>query len=329
MSSRCSTLMATNSGRWCAMRDAVGRPASSTAGVVRRFAAAAAAGSVVAVLLVGCVAGVPERDFPAHSDNSAPVPTSAPIAGPAAADALELVGLWRVTGVQHQSGDIRLRLSDAGVGVYEKCGDYRGSWNALEGHFIAEIYESDAKCGVRASQRGWLMSATGYSRVGEGHFELTDIRGNTVATLRTAETRTTGGVDSRAWNRRPPEVTERMRAQAAPPAPLPDGVTAVVPVGRWAPTTAGSTGSYVEFLANSSWHGSDGCYSDGGRWLGGSDGLIATANIWIRASYMCTRPSVPINVEGARRAGMLGKELRLYDQRGNHIASLVREESSR
>jgi len=26
---------------------------------------------------------------------------------------------------------------------------------------------------------------------------------------------------------------------------------------------------------------------------------------------------------------MLGKELRLYDQRGNHIASLVREESSR
>ena len=177
----------------------------------------------------------------------------------------------------------------------------------------------------------WLTSVTGFAEA-EGGYELLDAQGDAVATLTVdgAPPETPGLDDS---VREAPEVTPEIEAMFAEPAPLPAGVEPVTElVGRWLPVVPPADGDeaeqpttepFVEFVADGTWTGSDGCNGHGGRWAATPEGsLIATAGP--STLIFCEGAPVGVWMSTAASAGLADEQLVLFDNAGTELGRLAR-----
>jgi hypothetical protein len=103
-----------------------------------------------------------------------------------------------------------------------------------------------------------------------------------------------------------------------PAAPLPPGLTPVGNLtGRWVPTEdGGPRPAYVDFAADGTWTGSDGCTDTGGSWLAGPDGAFLATARTVMTFVACPGVGVAPQVGAARRIGMDGATLVLLDVDG-------------
>jgi heat shock protein HslJ len=100
-------------------------------------------------------------------------------------------------------------------------------------------------------------------------------------------------------------------------------------VGRWEPTSNASpstkwrTPPHVEFSADGSWRGTDGCNDQSGRWTIGTDGAFK-AIMDGSALVGCDAVEVGIWLDMARTASVDGSLLILNDARGAEVGRLRR-----
>lgn len=256
-------------------------------------------------------------------------PDTPPVAGPGASgesQALGLVGLWRVSGASGEQPDTWLRLDAVEFQLWRDCGMIMGSWTAGEEAFIASPYGASGECADGGLPTvAWLESATAYERAGDG-WQLTDAAGAVVASL--AVDGAPEPIETAAdFYAQPPEVTDETREAFRRIAPLPAGIEAATAeslAGRWVPIAfTGATDPHVDFAADGSWEGSDGCNGAAGRWSSGLAGeFLATSGP--STLMACEGAPVPAWIGGARIAGFDGDQLLLFDREGVEIGRLVR-----
>lgn len=232
--------------------------------------------------------------------------------------AIGLVGMWRVDAPQ-ESDETWLRLDAGSLELWRDCGIVSGSWQAAESIFIADVYGALEGC-VENGQMptvDWLQQVAGYTASVDG-WELLDRSGGVIASL------TVDGTPGPNPNvadsmREAPEITDATREHFAEPAPLPSGLepaTADTVVGRWLPIGAGEgTDAFIEFAADGSYTGSDGCNGSQGRWAVGADGE------WLATSgpstlIACDGAPTAAWASGARHAGFDGGALVFVDASG-------------
>ena len=228
-------------------------------------------------------------------------PATSPAAG---GDPLTLVGWWRVA----TTGETVL-IDPSRLEVRRGTRTAEGSWvGDSTGRFLARSY------GVPPGSNppGWLGTAAGFALDGPNRV-LLDRAGAPVAQLVPAQA---GVVTGAADPTRPPSDLERRAG--SPAAPLPPGLPPVGDLtGRWVPTEERSPRpAYLDFAADGTWTGSDGCTGTGGSWLAGPDGsFLATARS-VMTFVACPGVGVAPQVGAARRIGMDGSTLVLLDADG-------------
>ena len=122
-----------------------------------------------------------------------------------------------------------------------------------------------------------------------------------------------GTVTGAADPARPPSDQERRAGR--PSAPLPPGLTPVGdPTGRWVPTEdVAAHPAYVDFAADGTWTGSDGCTGTGGSWLAAPDGAFLATARSLMTFVACPGVGVAPQMGAARRIGADGPILVLLD----------------
>ncbi|MFF0176043.1 META domain-containing protein [Micromonospora profundi] len=282
---------------------------------------------VMGVLLGGCARQ-------GHLEAAGPRPPVTGTTGAAMPLAPEmLIGSWTLVDVAAPGAGTILRLAGSELHLIgSHCGTLGGSWRASDvGVFLADVWSAstvvvDSRPGCeKASQEtpGWLRSVTAYQFDGAGSPVLLDGRRQTVARLIPGAT-PVPEPDKANSVLEPPRVTDEARRALAPAVALPATLIPAdqrQPIGRWAPKS-GHKAAYLEFTADSEWHGSDGCNDQSGRWITAADGtLLATARATTLA--FCA-DSVPIEqwVTTARRAGLDGKALVLLNAHGDETGRL-------
>jgi hypothetical protein len=228
----------------------------------------------------------------------------------AGGDPLALVGWWRVVA----SGETVV-IDPSRFEVRTAARTAEGSWVAdSTGRFLARSY------GVPPGSvaPGWLGTTVGFAVDGPNRV-LLDRAGAPVARLVPTPA---GPVTGAADPARPPSDVERRGS--GPAAPLPPGLTPVPdPTGRWVPSeNAGQ--SYVDFAADGSWTGSDGCTGTGGSWLTGPDGAFLATAWSVMAFVACPGVGVAPAVGAARRIGTDGPTLVLLDADGAPVGHFRR-----
>jgi hypothetical protein len=279
--------------------------------------------TVAGLLLSGCAqAGNPPLSVPPGDGEASEV------------SAVGLLDVWRVSGADGEGENTWLKFSANEFVLWHECAVVFGSFRASGSLLIAnpDAAHGWPECTMPEGPPvvPWLTSVAGFAET-DGGFELLDADGTAVATLAIdGEPPETPGLDSSV--RDAPEVTPEVEALLAPPAPLPAGLTPVDElVGRWLPHVPPADGNaaeqpttepFIEFAADGTWTGSDGCNGHGGRWAATPEGnLIATAG-----------PSTLIFCEGApvgtwlsttALAGSADEELVLLDNAGTELGRLV------
>jgi heat shock protein HslJ len=288
------------------------------------FAAGAGALTIAGLLLSGCAsAAQPPLSVPPGEGTTSDV------------DATGLLDVWRVSGAEGEGEDTWLKFGANEFVLWHECAVVFGSFRASGSLLIAnpDAAHGWPECTMPAGPPmvPWLASVTGFASA-DGGYELLDADGNTVATLALdGAPPETPGLDSSV--REAPEVTPEVEALFAAPAPLPTGITPVQElVGRWLPAPASSgnvdeaeqptTEPFVEFHADGTWTGSDGCNGHGGRWAATAEGnLIATAG----ASTLIYCEGAPVGtwLSATALAGLAGEELVLLDNAGTELGRMV------
>lgn len=260
----------------------------------------------VAALLLVTACGTPGIDPPTSADPSS---TSQP------ADPVDLVGLWRVSEAADEGADTWLRLDARELVLWRDCGYLSGAWHADSVAFLATISASSGACADAGEMAtaDWLTSAWSYEATDIG-WQLLDREGSPVAEL--TQDGAPEPVDNapQEWTQ-PPEITDETRAAFEDPAPLPDDrepVTEDALIGRWEPVTDHPTDPFLEFGADGSWSGSDGCNGLGGGWRLDGDLLIATAGP--QTAIGCAGED--LTVMGRLRASVESHRLTVYDITG-------------
>ena len=261
---------------------------------------------ITAVLLAGC--------------SSAPLATEV---GPGTSSAIELVNLWRVTGAEGETADTWLRIDKSEFQLWRECEMISGSWRATEGLMIASVFSASGSCasdGIPSVH--WIDAITGYQAT-NGGWQLVDATGSPIASL------TIDGapepIDTAAeFYAEPPEVTDETRQFFDEAVALPASLAVGALEGQWAAEGVDtSTGAGVEFAADGTWTGSDGCNGGSGRWttdLAGS--FLATSGA--STLMACDGAFVPSWVSTALLAGFDGDVLVLLDSGGAELGRLVR-----
>lgn len=115
-------------------------------------------------------------------------------------------------------------------------------------------------------------------------------------------------------------------AEAVTVAPLPTNLTPVGDLtGRWIPVDdVGDHPAYVEFAADGTWTGSDGCTPTGGSWLAGPDGAFLATARTLMTFVACPGVGVAPQVGAARRIGTDGSTLILLDADGTPVGHFRR-----
>ena len=215
-------------------------------------------------------------------------------------DPLALVGWWRVAA----TGETVV-IDPSRFEVRTGTGTAEGSWvGDSAGRFLARA--------ARCSRPSGSATAAGFVVDGPDRV-LLDRAGAPVARLVPAPA---GAVTGAADPARPPSDLELRAAwpgRAAPGEPHP---------GRRPDRALGphrrrpGRPAYVEFAADGTWTGSDGCTGTGGSWLAGPDGaFLATA--WSVMTFVaCPGVGVAPQVGAARRIGTDGSTVVLLDADG-------------
>lgn len=266
------------------------------------------------VLLAGCA-------------TPSPVPPTDPGSGPGESNAIELVGLWRVSDAEGETAETWLRLDAHEFMLWRDCGVIGGSWSASEQLFLAGVFSAMGDCVTDNTIPSvpWLESVVSY-RASVGGWELLDAQGAVAASL-TIDGKPEPHPDIIDYLTEPPVVTDETRELFRAAAPLPASVTAAsitdLP-GRWNPIGEGEgTDAHVEFTSDGRYTGSDGCNGTMGRWAVGAAGeLLATSGpstlMW------CEGAPVPFWVSHAKRVGFDGASLVLFDIEGAELGRLAR-----
>ncbi|QOC89909.1 META domain-containing protein [Micromonospora craniellae] len=280
--------------------------------------------AATALVLTGCAQ---------HDTMSAgPDPVTVDAASAAQQEPTELIGSWTAAGTDVASGTV-VQFTDRSLRVFDGCGVRHGSWNADQsGLLIADMHSGGGCTAAPDAGLGWLLRADGFRADGDTRVLLDDT-GAELARLRLG-----GRPDSEpdmdpSWLQ-PPTVTDETRRWLAAPPALPAQLadpTSEELVGRWVPVgaAADSAGRWpkpasVEFVADGTWTGSDGCNSYApGRWATDGDGaFLATGGV----STMIGCDNVPTGLWliTARQAGLDGDVLVLRDAQGAETGRLVR-----
>ena len=281
--------------------------------------------SVVMVALVtGCAAGPGGEPEPIPTRQPSAAPTTTPAETPGGSQALELVGLWRVSGAAGESDETWLRLEAGQFQLWRDCGMITGSWNAGERAFLAAVNGASGGCADSTPPEiPWLDSVTAYEPA-EAGWRLTDESGAVMASL--AIDGAPEPIDTAAQSyAEPPVIDDAVRAAFRPAAPLPEPLepaTGAGLQGRWTPVDApAASKALVEFRNSGTWGGSDGCNSSGGRWAVEGEGELLTTS-GPSTLIGCDNIPVPGWVAAARLAGFDGDELVLLDVSGVELGRL-------
>jgi len=123
---------------------------------------------------------------------------------------------------------------------------------------------------------------------------------------------------------RPPSDLE-LRGRG-PHVALPTNLTPVGDLtGRWIPVDdVGDHPAYVEFAADGTWTGSDGCTDTGGSWLAGPDGAFLATARTLMTFVACPGVGVAPQVGAARRIGMDGPTAVFFDADGAPVGRFHR-----
>lgn len=239
-----------------------------------------------------------------------------------------LVNLWRVGGVEDTPEATFLRLDKGEFQLWRDDCMVSGHWRVGGASILLEVGQAGGECGDarKAMQIDWVEQTVTHHAVDNG-WELRDRDGNRVADL------TIDGAPEPIESvteeyTKPPEVTDEVRQEFEPPAPLPQDATAVDPeelAGKWIPAGKSiKTDPHIVFESAGSWQGTDGCNTITGRWSASDSGdLIATAG-----------PTTMIACEGApvgqwmtkvATAAVDDSELVLHDRSGEELARLVKD----
>lgn len=256
-----------------------------------------------------------------------PASPTDPGAGGAETSAVELIGMWRVSDAAGETNETWLRLDGAEFMLWRDCGVISGSWSASEQLFLAGVHGAMGDCvtGNTIPTVDWLESVVSYE-ASVGGWQLLDASGSAVATL-TVDGKPEPHPDIIDYLAEAPEVTDELRAQFRGAAALPASLAAPASadlIGRWNPIGEGAgTDAHVEFAADGRYTGSDGCNGSMGRWVLGSAGELLTTSgpstlMW------CEGAPVPQWVGQAKRAGLDGANLVLFDIDGEELGRLAR-----
>ena len=241
---------------------------------------------------------------------------------PERSSAVDLVNLWRVTGAEGESAKTWLRLDAGEFQLWRDCGMIMGSWRATDGLMLASVFGASGSCATDGLPGvAWLESVAGYAATNDG-WQLVDATGSTVASL-TIDGAPQPDPNAAEFYTEAPEVTDETRAYFAGSVPLPATLTVGSIVGRWTPEGVDtSTGANVEFAADGTWTGSDGCNGGEGRWaIGANGGFLATSGA--STLIACDGALVPSWVSQAQLAGLDGDVLVLLDRDGAELGRLV------
>ena len=123
---------------------------------------------------------------------------------------------------------------------------------------------------------------------------------------------------------RPPSDLE-LRGRG-PVVALPANLTPVGDLtGRWIPVDdVGDHPAYVEFAADGTWTGSDGCTPTGGSWLAGPDGAFLATARTLMTFVACPGVGVAPQVGAARRIGTDGSTVIVMDADGTPVGHFHR-----
>ena len=171
-----------------------------------------------------------------------------------------------------------------------------GSWvGDSAGRFLARAYGEPPE---------WLGAWPAGFAVNGPDRVLLDRAGTPVARLAPAPVGTVTGAADPA---RPPSDLGAPRGRLRS-LPLPPNLTPVGDLtGRWVPTDdVGDHPAYVEFAADGTWTGSDGCTGTGGSWLAGPDGAFLATARTVMTFVACPGVGVAPQVGAARRIGTDG-----------------------
>jgi META domain len=284
----------------------------------------AGAVAIAGLLLSGC------------ASTAEPPLSAAPGEGEASeVNAVGLLDVWRVSGADGEGEDTWLKFAPNEFVLWHECAVVFGSFRASGSLLIAnpDAQHGWPECTMPEGPPSvpWLTSVTGFAEA-DGGYELLDADGRTVATLTVdGEPPQTPGVDDSV--REAPEVTAETEALFASPAALPTGIEPESElVGRWLPVVPPADGDeaeqpttepFVEFAADGTWTGSDGCNGHGGRWAATPEGnLIATAGP--STLIFCEGAPVGTWMSSTALAGTVDAELVLFDNAGTEIGRLAR-----
>ena len=279
---------------------------------------------VTVALVTGCAAGPGGESRTDTAPQPSAAPPTTPAETPDESRAIELVGLWRVSGAAGESDETWLRLEAGQFQLWRDCGMITGSWNAGERAFLAAVNGASGECvGSAPPEVAWLDSVTAYEPTETG-WRLTDESGAVMASL--AIDGAPEPIDTADTSyAEPPVIDDAVRAAFRPAAPLPEPLepaTAAELHGRWIPIDGpAATEAQVQFRESGTWGGSDGCNSSGGRWAVEGDGeFFATSGP--STLIGCDNVPVPEWVAFARLAGFDGTELVLLDVSGAELGRL-------
>lgn len=249
------------------------------------------------------------------------------------ADPTVLVDSWYVEAPGEEEGAALIigDRVDGAMLLFRRCGTLDGDWRANgQGMFIAYFSGGSGACFDEARDGGpdpldgWWNSVVGFRGDGD-EMLLTDAAGETLARLSPGAHPTTGPDESEEYAS-PPVLTPDLREKLAEPAPLPDGVTAATSddvLGRWIPSDAGGSTSFITFEADQSYEGSDGCNGAGGRYLVGQGGVLLITS-GASTAIGCEGSGLAHSVSGAGRVGLRHGHLVFVDPDGKVIGEAAR-----
>ena len=279
---------------------------------------------VTVALVTGCAAGSGGESRTDTAPQPSAAPPTTPEEPPDESRAIELVGLWRVSGAAGESDKTWLRLEAGQFQLWRDCGMITGSWNAGKRVFLAAVNGASGGCvGSAPPEIPWLGAVTAYEP-DEAGWQLTDESGAVMASL--AIDGAPEPIDTADESyAEPPVIDDAVRAAFQPGASLPEPLvpaTAAELHGRWNPVDApAASKAMVEFRDSGTWGGSDGCNSSGGRWAVEGEGeFFATSGP--STLIGCDNVPVPEWVALARLAGFDGTELVLLDVGGGELGRL-------
>jgi heat shock protein HslJ len=246
-------------------------------------------------------------------------------------DASGLVNLWRVSGAAGEAGNTWLRLDATEFQLWRDCGVITGDWRAHADLFLAWVVGATGHCFPLETIPAvpWLESATGFRAAHHGWI-LTDTHGTAVATLTIAGAPAADTDAARSFREPPTQSSdagtwERVSGRRPPARPAGTSpATAAHLAGRWVPADlVAPTHPYLQVEADGSWHGSDGCNGNQGRWaLNDRGDFLASSGM--STMMFCEGAPVPSWLAQARLAVFENGRLRLLDADGGRLGDLER-----